>query len=102
MKIQTITFSVTGMTERQAYCYVESVRLGFAELDGLVAQARVRIPTSGRYVVFCTWESAKALSAFRHSDVYAKFVLSPHVVNLRDRDEDIEEEAEAATTSAAA
>jgi hypothetical protein len=87
MHIQTITFDVTGMSETQAHWYVESLRLGFGEFDGLAAYARVRIPSSGRYVIFCTWESRKALRAFRHSETYARFVLSPHVVNLRDRDE---------------
>jgi hypothetical protein len=102
MNIQTITFDVTGMTERQAYLYVESLRLGFAEIECLVATARVRIPSSGRYVVFCTWESRAALRGFRHSDVYARFVLSPNVANLRDRDEEVDEAIEAAATRAAA
>lgn len=102
MNIQTITFDVTGMTEQQAHWYVESLRLGFAEFDGLAADARVRIPSSGRHVIFCTWESRQALRAFRHSDTYARFVLSPHVVNLRDHDEAIEEDADEARTVRAA
>jgi quinol monooxygenase YgiN len=100
MKIQTITFDVTGMTERQAYFYVESLRLGMAEFEGLVAHARVRIPSSGRYVIFSTWESKAALRAFRHSETYARFVLSPHVINLRDRDEDIEDANDVASAAA--
>jgi heme-degrading monooxygenase HmoA len=99
MNIQTITFDVT---EQQAHWYVESLRLGFGEFDGLAAHARVRIPSSGRYVIFCTWESRHALRAFRHSETYARFVLSPHVVNLRDRDEIAESVADEARTVAAA
>ena len=102
MNIQTITFDVTGMSEQQAHWYVESLRLGFGEFDGLAAHARVRIPSSGRYVIFCTWESRQALRAFRHSETYARFVLSPHVVNLRDRDEIAESVADEARTVAAA
>ncbi len=102
MQIQTITFDVTGMTERQAYLYVESLRLGMAEFDGLIAHARVRIPSSGRYVIFSTWESAAALRAFRHSEIYARFVLSPQVVNLRDRDEHVAETAGVAAGPAVA
>lgn len=100
MHIQTITFEVTGMTERQAYLYVESLRLGMAEFDGLIAHARVRIPSSGRYVIFSTWESAAALRAFRHSETYARFVLSPQVVNLKDRDERVDEIADSAGITA--
>lgn len=102
MKIQTITFDVTGMTERQAYCYVESLRLGMAEFDGLIAHARVRIPSNGRYIMFSTWESAAALRAFRHSETYARFVLSPHVADLRDRDEDVEDSSDMASSFATA
>lgn len=100
MHIQTITFEVTGMTERQAYLYVESLRLGMAEFDGLIAHARVRIPSSGRYVIFSTWESAAALRALRHSETYARFVLSPQVVNLKDRDERVDETADSAGITA--
>jgi hypothetical protein len=91
------------MSEEQAHWYLESLRLGFGEFDGLATQARVRIASSGRYVIFCTWESRQALRAFRHSETYARFVLSPHVVNLRDRDEITEAvEHEAQTSGAAA
>jgi hypothetical protein len=102
MNIQTITFDVTGMSEKQADWYVESLRLGFGEFDGLAAHARVRIPSTGRYAILCTWESRQALRAFRHSETYARFVLSPHVVNLRDRDETAEPVAEEARTVGAA
>lgn len=102
MNIQTITFDVTGMSEKQADWYVESLRLGFGEFDGLAAHARVRIPSTGRYAILCTWESRQALRAFRHSETYARFVLSPHVVNLRDRDETAEAVADEARTVGAA
>lgn len=102
MHIQTITFDVTGMTDQQAHYYVESLRLGISEFDGLAAHARVRIPSSGRYAIFCTWESRQALRAFRHSDTYARFVLSPNVAHLRDRDEAIEEDAAGTTKVRAA
>ena len=61
MIIETLAFDVTGMTERQAYCFVESFRLGIAEYPGLVAHARMRLPNSNRYVIVGTWESAEAL-----------------------------------------
>lgn len=94
MNIQTITFDMTGMSDEQANWYVESLRLGFGEFEGLAAHACVRIPSSGRYVIFCTWESRQALRAFRHSETYSRFVLSQHVTNLRDRDEAVEKDAE--------
>ena len=90
MIIETLAFDVTGMTERQAYCFVESFRLGIAEYPGLVAHARMRLPNSSRYVIVGTWESAEALNDFRHSDLYARFLLSPNVETVGDHEEAVD------------
>ncbi len=102
MIIETLAFDVTGMTERQAYCFVESFRLGIAEFPGLEAHARMRLPNSNRYVIIATWESAEALSAFRHSDLYARFLLSPNVETIGDREEDVVDHSERLELTAAA
>jgi hypothetical protein len=79
-----MTFDLRGMTERQAYHYAESLRLGISEYDGLVRYARSRRNTDGSYVVFCAWKDANAVANFRHGELYARLALSPNVVNLRD------------------
>jgi hypothetical protein len=84
MEIQTLTFDLRGMTDRQAYHYTESLRLGMSEFDGLVRHARTRRTAAGEFIVFCTWEDERFVSAFRHSELYAKLALSPNVYNLRD------------------
>ena len=84
MEIQTLTFDIRGMTARQAYFYAESLRLGISEFDGLVRHAKARRSVSGEYVIFCSWENERAVTEFRHSELYARFALSPNVVNLRD------------------
>jgi|GEM_PF-4036593 len=89
MEIQTLTFDLRGMTERQAYHYAESLRLGISEFDGLVRYARTRRTSEGSYVVFCAWKDAAAVAGFRHSELYARFALSPNVINLRDSVESV-------------
>lgn len=89
MEIQTLTFDVRGMTERQAYHYVESFRLGMSEFDGLVRHARSRRSINGEYIIFCTWEDARSVAEFRHSELYARFALSPNVVGLHDHVESV-------------
>ena len=84
MEIQTMTFDLRGMTERQAYHYAESFRLGISEFDGLERHARSRRSVSGQWIVFCAWKDAAALAGFRHSELYAKLALSPNVYNLHD------------------
>lgn len=84
MEMQTLTFDVRGMTERQAYHYVESFRLGMSEFDGLAQHARARRSVSGEWVIFCAWKDARAVGEFRHSETYARFALSPNVVGLHD------------------
>ena len=91
MEIQTMTFDLRGMTERQAYHYAESLRLGISEFEGLVRHARTRRNVAGEYVVFCTWEDRRAVETFRHSELYAKLRLSPNVYNLRDYTETVVE-----------
>lgn len=91
MIIETLAFDVTGMTERQAYHFVESFRLGIAEYPGLVNHARLRMPNSNRYVIVATWDSEAALAGFRHSDLYARFLLSPHVETIGDRQEGVDQ-----------
>lgn len=101
MIIETLAFDVSGMTERQAYCFVESFRLGIAEYPGLVAHARMRLPNSSRYVIIATWESAEALADFRHSDLYARFLLSPKVETIADREETVDQVGHLPLTAAA-
>lgn len=105
MEIQTLTFDVQGMTERQAYHYVESFRLGMSEFDGLVRHGRARRAVAGEWVVFCTWKDSYAAADFRRSEAYARFALSPNVVNLHDHLESVcpesfEEELEALVIAA--
>ncbi len=93
MEIQTMTFSLRGMTDRQAYHYVESLRLGISEFDGLVRYARTRRSVAGEWVVFFAWKDERAIREFRHSELYAKLALSPNVVDFRDHVESFVETA---------
>lgn len=89
MEIQTMTFGLRGMTDRQAYTYVESLRLGMSEFDGLEQHARSHRSGTGDWVVSCTWKDNRAVRGFRHSALYARFALSPNVVDLHDRQESV-------------
>lgn len=88
-----MTFDLRGMTDRQAYHYAESLRLGISEFDGLVRYARSRRTGEGAYVIFCTWKDAKSVADFRRSELYARFALSPNVINLHDHIESVFEAA---------
>ena len=91
MGIQTMTFSLRGMTDRQAYHYVESLRLGISEFDGLVRYARTRRSIAGDWVVFFAWKDQRAIQEFRRSELYAKLALSPNVIDFRDHVESVVE-----------
>ena len=91
MEIQTMTFSLRGMTDRQAYHYAESLRLGISEFDGLVRYARTRRSVAGEWIVFFAWKDERAIQEFRHSELYAKLALSPNVVDFRDHVETVVE-----------
>jgi heme-degrading monooxygenase HmoA len=101
MLIETLAFDVNGMTERQAYNYVESFRLALAEYPGVAAHARMRVPNSNRYVIVGTWESEEALIAFRHSEVYARFIMSPNVETISDHEDAVEQQPERMLLAAA-
>ncbi len=94
MEIQTMTFGLRGMTERQAYHYVESLRLGISEYDGLVRYARSQRSTRGEWVIFCGWKDSQFAADFRRSELYARFALSPNVVGLCDHLESVYAPAE--------
>jgi len=98
METQTITFSLRGMTERQAYFYAESLRLGISEFDGLLRHARAQRSVAGEYAIFCTWKDARSVEAFRHSEVYARFALSTNVVDLCDTTETVGQSARPTVT----
>ena len=91
MEIQTVTFSLRGMTDRQAFHYVESLRLGISEFDGLVRHARTRRSVCGEWVVFFAWKDERSIREFRHSELYAKLALSPNVLEFRDHVESVVE-----------
>ena len=102
MEIQTMTFDLRGMTDRQAYHYVESLRLGISEFDGLVRYARTRRSVSGEWIVFCAWQDERSVRDFRHSELYARLALSPNVVNLHDHVESVHQETAEEELAAAA
>lgn len=91
MEIQTMTFSLRGMTDRQAFHYVESLRLGISEFDGLVRHARTRRSVCGEWVVFFAWKDERSIREFRHSELYARLALSPNVLEFRDHVESVVE-----------
>lgn len=93
MEIQTMTFSLRGMTDRQAFHYVESLRLGISEFDGLVRYARTRRSVRGEWVVFFAWQDERSIREFRHSELYARLALSPNVLEFRDHVESVVEMA---------
>ncbi|MCC6958881.1 MAG: hypothetical protein IT301_03455 [Dehalococcoidia bacterium] len=101
MEVQTLTFCTRGMTERQAFHYVESLRLGISEFDGLVRYARTRRAVAGHWAVFFAWKDKSSVAAFRHSELYARLALSPNVTRFQDHVESFVEAAPEALLSAA-
>lgn len=101
MEVQTLTFCTRGMTDRQAFHYVESLRLGISEFDGLVRYARTRRAVAGHWAVFFGWKDRAAVIAFRHSELYARLALSPSVTQFQDHLESFVEAAPEAMLSAA-
>jgi hypothetical protein len=79
------------MTDRQAFHYVESLRLGISEFDGLVRHARTRRSVCGEWVVFFAWKDERSIREFRHSELYARLALSPNVLEFRDHVESVVE-----------
>ena len=82
MELQTLTFTIRGMTDRQAYIFVESLRLGISEFDGIARHGRATRLGQGTWAVTTGWESTGYLSAFRRSALYAKLVLSPNITQF--------------------
>lgn len=85
MELQTLTFAVHGMTDRQAYIFVESLRLGISEFDGIARHGRATRLGANRWAVTCGWETAGYLRAFRRSALYAKLMLSPNITQFNER-----------------
>ena len=77
------------MTDRQAYHYVESLRLGLSEFDGLTAYGRSSRTRDG-WNLSCGWANERYVEAFRRSSFYARVALSPNVVDFRDVAESVE------------
>ncbi len=82
MELQTLTFTMRGMTDRQAYIFVESLRLGISEFDGIACHGRATRLGQSTWAVTTGWESTGYLSAFRRSALYAKLVLSPNITQF--------------------
>jgi len=89
MELQTLTFSITGMTPGQGFSFVESFRLGLSEFEGITGNATSRRAHDGSFVVFANWDSDKSLQQFRHSEAYARMMLSPHIADLHDHVESV-------------
>ncbi len=77
MQVQTLSFNSDFAVPVAAGRYLESVRLGIVDFPGLITAeiAATREPGVGFVLL---WEDRDALNAFRHSELYAKLVLSPY------------------------
>lgn len=86
MIAQTLSFHLPGLTEEQARRHCDMYAFALPEIDGLVSQRWVRCASSGRFVATLVWESTHELRTFRHSELYARMALDPHVSRLNDED----------------
>lgn len=85
MKVQVITLKSASMEPRLVERMRGAVELAVSDTPGIVST--VWIMSSADVVTgISIWESARALEAFRQSELYARMMLCPHLDDARDCD----------------
>jgi hypothetical protein len=87
MKIQVLTFQVNhSMPSAEVARWSEIVELAIGEFDGVVSGRCLTGTTPGMFGGLIVWESDEAMDRFRHSELYARLMLSPALDDAVDED----------------
>ncbi len=85
MKVQVITLKSSSMEPRLVERMRSAVELAVSDTPGIVST--VWIMSAPEVVTgVSVWENARALESFRHSELYARMMLCPHLDDARDCD----------------
>ncbi|MCZ2110394.1 MAG: hypothetical protein LC118_12635 [Dehalococcoidia bacterium] len=83
MKIQLITLTGSSMDPRLAGRMRSAIELAVSDTPGIVSTTWI-VTAPGVVTGVSAWESQPALDAFRHSELYARLMLCPHLDDARD------------------
>ena len=87
MKIQVLTFHVNAsMPPADVSRWSDIVKLAIEDFDGVVSSRCLTGSAPDMFGGLIVWESEQALDRFRHSELYARLVLSPSLEDAVDED----------------
>lgn len=83
MKVQVITLKSSSMQPQMVERMRSSVELAVSDTPGIVSTMWI-MSSSDVVTGVSVWESERALELFRHSELYARMMLCPHLDEARD------------------
>ena len=86
MKVQILAFRADALDPATMQRRTNLLELAVSEFPGLVTGAYVTYPADHVFGGITVWEDGEALARFRHSELYAKLVLSPDVDETADQE----------------
>jgi hypothetical protein len=87
MRIQVLTFHVNqSMPAADVARWSEVVELAIDDFEGAVSSRCLTGSAPGMFGGLIVWESDEAMERFRHSELYARLMLSPALDDAMDED----------------
>jgi hypothetical protein len=86
MKIQLLTFVTEGFSKPALSDKSELLTLAVSEFEGVVRASPIVDVERGVFGEVLVWEDEEALARFRHSELYARLAMDPHLEELVDEE----------------
>jgi hypothetical protein len=85
MYVQLLTFRVVAGERDDASYFCARAALGLAEFDGYISDTCLTKPGHDTFGGMIAWRDWTSLDAFRHSELYARLMMSPYFEGVDDR-----------------
>ena len=94
MRIQVLTFRADGLSERDMIRQSAIVALALRDFAGVRESSSLTDPRTAVFGAVVVWDDAASLDRFRHSELYARLMLHPHLADASDQEVAVDVHAE--------
>jgi len=99
MRVQIITFNLTGLSDEEYRSHCEAIAPAFAQLPGLLSKTWLANAETNTYGGVYLWRDRRSMESYERSDIYGGMLANPHLEGLVARSFPVVEEATGITSN---
>ena len=99
MRVQIITFNLTGLSDEEYRSHCEAIAPAFAQLPGLLSKTWLANAETNTYGGVYLWRDRRSMESYERPDIYGGMLANPHLGGLVVRSFPVVEEATGITSN---